>query len=184
MHNIIFSFKHGVFFQALLCQYVYLSTIYTVCKRRLFVRFFFFCIFYIHRLLMSSLFYANRIYCDTIYLKVCLKDIYVQKCVLNVFQNEFSDVHVVVFDSHSQFESIFPSIFSLPRVFFFLSLPLILSLCMVFNSMSFIRAQPEEQQWTSVVLFWFIFFFTSAVEQFFFFSNSAPDTRYLWIGRV
>lgn len=46
MHNIIFSFKHSVGFfflsfslhfssriEALLCQYVYLSTIYTVCNR-------------------------------------------------------------------------------------------------------------------------------------------------------
>lgn len=145
MHNIIFSFKHGVFFRhccANMCIYPQSILFVSVVSSLFFI-------LYIHRLLMSSLFYANRIYCDTIYLKVCLKDIYVQKCVLNVFQNEFSDVHVVVFDSHSRFKSTFPSIFSVPRVFFFLSL----SLCMVFNSMSYIRAQPEEQQWTSVVLF-------------------------------
>lgn len=138
-----------------------------------------------YRLLMSSLFYANRIYCDTIYLKVCLKDIYVQKCVLNVFQTNSVMCMCCRTDSHSRFWiHFFPdSLFSL----FLSPLDFVNGNACFFSVYGHIRAQAEEQQWTSVVLslgvsvgFFFIFCVRSSAVAFF----SPSDTRYLWIGCI
>lgn len=120
--------------------------------------------FYIfHRLLMSSLFYANRIYCDTIYLKVCLKDIYVQKCVLNVFQtNSVMCMHAVV-----------PTLIVDSNPFFCLFSPELVCCCCNLSILSLstacrIRAPAEEQQWTSVVLSPNVVFFLCVVGFFLF----------------